>query len=99
MGEAAEGPVTLDVRHIPEEVRAGEEVEGGGGSLAGTSLEQIEKLVRGAGRYLKPRGYLVLEIGYGQKQDVLHMFGDGWGKVRSHDDLAGIPRAISAQLL
>jgi len=43
MGESPEGAVTLDVRHIPEEVRAGEDIEGGGGSLAGTSLEQIEK--------------------------------------------------------
>ncbi|MFG0283132.1 MAG: helix-turn-helix domain-containing protein, partial [Phycisphaerales bacterium JB039] len=37
--------VTLDVRHIPDEVRAGED-EGepsGGGSLAGASLQQIEK--------------------------------------------------------
>jgi two-component system response regulator HydG len=53
MGEAEEGrtPV-LDVRHIPEEVRASEDTEQdegagngsrGGGSLAGASLEQLEK--------------------------------------------------------
>ncbi|MGB2908726.1 MAG: peptide chain release factor N(5)-glutamine methyltransferase [Candidatus Aminicenantaceae bacterium] len=71
-----------------------------GALVAGeTGLEVIEKLVRGVGRYLKPRGYLVLEIGFGQQKDVLRMFGEGWGKVRSHEDLAGIPRVITAQLL
>jgi two-component system response regulator HydG len=41
--------VTIDARHVPPEVRMGDEgdAEGeggsGGGSLAGTSLEQIEK--------------------------------------------------------
>ncbi len=46
MGEAEPGrPVVLDVRHIPDEVRSGDEPEGAvtGGSLAGTSLEQLEK--------------------------------------------------------
>ncbi len=60
IGEAAAsggGAVTLDVRHIPDDVRtadgpeddasgldgAGGVVGGAGGSLAGTSLEQIEK--------------------------------------------------------
>ncbi len=64
-----------------------------------TGLEMIEKLIRGAGRYLKPHGYLVFEIGFGQKQDIQLLFGEGWGKVRSHDDLAGIPRVVTAQLL
>lgn len=39
--------VEVDARHLPEEIRAGEGLAGGeafsGGSLAGTSLEQIEK--------------------------------------------------------
>jgi two-component system response regulator HydG len=58
VGEAAASdkpgqPVVLDVRHIPDDIRIGDEGEpaegaGGGsagaaGSLAGTSLEQIEK--------------------------------------------------------
>ena len=71
-----------------------------GALVAGESgLEVIEKLVRGVGRYLKPRGHIVLEIGFGQKADVLRLFGEGWGKVRVHDDLAGIPRVVTAQLL
>ncbi len=49
MGEAEPGrEVRLDVRHIPEEIVSAdndvdEGASGGGGSLAGTSLEQIEK--------------------------------------------------------
>ncbi len=42
------GPVVLDVRHIPDDIRMSDEEpteagSGAGGSLAGTTLEQIEK--------------------------------------------------------
>jgi two-component system response regulator HydG len=47
---AASGPILLDVRHIPDDIRTADEegnheAESGttGGSLAGTTLEQIEK--------------------------------------------------------
>lgn len=55
MGEAeAQGrsqePITIDTRHIPDDIRASDDEDetgpgpaGSGGSLAGTSLEQIEK--------------------------------------------------------
>jgi DNA-binding NtrC family response regulator len=49
MGEAEEGQAArLDVRHIPDEVRSGDEADAvgegpGAGSLAGASLEQLEK--------------------------------------------------------
>jgi DNA-binding NtrC family response regulator len=43
----ANGSVSLDIRHIPDDIRTGDDdrVEGGGSpaSLAGTTLEQIEK--------------------------------------------------------
>jgi len=52
-GPAASGPVVLDVRHIPDDIRIGDDesdadAAGSGGSsqagsLAGTTLEQIEK--------------------------------------------------------
>ena len=41
-----EPPVTLDVRHIPDDIRAGDETDDDAapaGSLAGASLQQIEK--------------------------------------------------------
>ncbi len=48
MGDGTDGAITVDVRHIPDEVTSGDGPEtdgpgGSGGSLAGTSLEQIEK--------------------------------------------------------
>lgn len=45
--EAHQGPITLDVRHIPEEIVAPEDGDAGdasgAGSLAGTPLEHLEK--------------------------------------------------------
>ncbi len=47
LGEAGEGSATLDVRHIPDDVRTPDADEmpepSGAGSLAGTSLDQLEK--------------------------------------------------------
>jgi len=46
VGEAAggTGPITLEPRHIPEEIRSADgALEAGGGSLAGSSLDQLEK--------------------------------------------------------
>jgi DNA-binding NtrC family response regulator len=49
-GKPATGGIVLDVRHIPDDIRTADEegmheseTVGGGGSLAGTTLEQIEK--------------------------------------------------------
>ncbi len=63
-----------------------------------TGLEFIWKLVRGAPKYLKRGGYLVFEIGYGQKEDVLRLFdtSNKWRSVRCYEDLSGIPRVVTA---
>jgi release factor glutamine methyltransferase len=65
-----------------------------------TGLEFIQKLVKGAPAYLKPGGYLVFEIGYGQEPDVLSLFSKSnkWSSVRCFDDLSGISRVVVAQL-
>lgn len=60
-----------------------------------TGLEFIQKLIQGAGLFLKPGGYLVVEIGEGQKDEVLSLFGDEWGKAKCFNDLAGHPRAVA----
>lgn len=64
-----------------------------------TGLEFIHKLVKGAPKYLKPGGYLVFEIGYGQREDVLSLFdkSNKWTSVQCFDDLHAIPRVIVAQ--
>jgi len=63
-----------------------------------TGLEFIKSLIKGAPSFLKPGGYLCLEIGYGQKEKALSLFGDDWDDLRSYEDLSGIPRVITAQM-
>jgi release factor glutamine methyltransferase len=66
--------------------------------LAGESgLELIERLVRRAGTFLKPGGYLIFEIGEGQRDKVLGLFGKRWTEIETAWDLAGKPRVITAR--
>lgn len=62
-----------------------------------TGLEYIQELVKGAPKFLKPGGYLVFEMGCGQRQRVLEMFEKEWSRVQSFKDLCGIPRVITAR--
>jgi release factor glutamine methyltransferase len=61
-----------------------------------TGLEIYERLIPQARRVLKPRGWLILEIGYGQRPALLKLLKD-WTVVTVRDDLRGIPRVILAQ--
>lgn len=66
--------------------------------LAGESgLELIERLVRRAGTFLRPGGYLVFEIGEEQRDRVLGLFGRRWTEIETAWDLAGKPRVITAR--
>ncbi|HSA96847.1 MAG TPA: peptide chain release factor N(5)-glutamine methyltransferase [Acidobacteriota bacterium] len=66
--------------------------------LAGESgLETIERLVRRAGTFLRPGGYLIFEIGEGQRDRVLRLFGRRWTEIETAWDLAGKPRVITAR--
>jgi len=66
--------------------------------LAGESgLETIERLVRRSGTFLKPGGYLIFEIGEGQRDRVLGLFGRRWTEIETAWDLAGKPRVITAR--
>ena len=81
------GGLALEIRnHEPKRaVVAGE-----------TGLEFIHKLIQGAAPFLKPGGYLLIEIGEGQREDVLSFFGAGWSAVESYKDLSRIPRVVVA---
>ncbi len=80
---------------LPAEVR---DFEPRRALLAGASgLEAIERLVRRAGTYLRPGGYLVFEIGDGQRDRVLALFGRRWTEIETSWDLAGKPRVITAR--
>jgi release factor glutamine methyltransferase len=66
--------------------------------LAGESgLDVIERLVRRAGTFLEPGGYLIFEIGEGQRDRVLGLFGRGWTEIETAWDLSGKPRVITAR--
>jgi release factor glutamine methyltransferase len=62
-----------------------------------TGLEVIHPLIKGAARFLKPGGYLVMEIGQGQQQRILSLFDSRWMEVQAGLDLAGISRVIVAR--
>jgi release factor glutamine methyltransferase len=64
-----------------------------------TGLEVIDKLVSGAPEYLKSGGFLGIEIGFHQRDEVVNMFGKGWARIHCFEDLSGIPRLIFGQKL
>jgi release factor glutamine methyltransferase len=61
-----------------------------------TGLEIYERLIPQAARVLKPGGWLMLEIGYGQS-DALRNLMEGWTGVTMVNDLQGIPRVVLGQ--
>ena len=62
-----------------------------------TGLEFIRRLVKGSPAYLKPRAYLLFEVGYGQAERALSLFDSGWVETESFADLGGISRVIKAR--
>ena len=80
---------------LPPEVR---DFEPRRALLSGESgLELIERLVRRAGTYLRPGGYLIFEIGDGQRDRVLALFGKRWTEIETAWDMSGKPRVITAR--
>jgi release factor glutamine methyltransferase len=60
-----------------------------------TGLEVYERLIPEASRVLKPGGWLLLEIGFGQQPAVEALL-RGWRNVSVVHDLQGIPRVVQA---
>jgi release factor glutamine methyltransferase len=61
-----------------------------------TGLEVYERLIPQAHKVLKPPGWLLLEIGFGQQSAVEALL-RGWRSVSVVNDLQGIPRVLQAQ--
>jgi release factor glutamine methyltransferase len=61
-----------------------------------TGLEVYERLIPQASTVLKPRGWLMMEIGYGQRPALEALLG-GWSEVSFVPDLQGIARVVQAQ--
>jgi release factor glutamine methyltransferase len=60
-----------------------------------TGLEVYERLIPEARKVLKPGGWLLLEIGFGQQPAVEALL-RGWRSVSVDHDLQGIPRVVQA---
>jgi release factor glutamine methyltransferase len=60
-------------------------------------LSIIEKIISRAPEFLKPNGFLLLEIGFNQAVKVREMFSpDVWREITILPDLQGIPRTVKA---
>jgi len=63
-----------------------------------TGLEVIEQIIQGALPHLRPGGYLIIEMGYNQRDGVQSIFDacSSWEKVKFFKDLAGVDRVAAA---
>lgn len=62
-------------------------------------LSIIEKIIIESPFFLKPSGYLLIEIGFNQSENVREMFApDKWEAIDFLPDLQGIPRTVRAKL-
>jgi release factor glutamine methyltransferase len=61
-----------------------------------TGLEVYERLIPQAASHLKPGGWLMLEIGAGQRESVEQML-SAWHEIEFIADLRGIPRVVVAR--
>ena len=65
----------------------------------GDGLAVIRRLVAEAPEFLKPGGHLLLEIGFGQHEQVAALIDPAvWTLLDIHKDLQGIPRAVALRL-
>jgi release factor glutamine methyltransferase len=64
----------------------------------GTGLSIIGKIAIEAPKYLKPGGFLLMEIGFGQAEKVEQVFASGvWQSFEILPDLQSIPRIVKAR--
>jgi release factor glutamine methyltransferase len=87
-------PYVATTAHLPREVR---EHEPACALYAGPDgLDVYRRLIPEAARVLLPGGWLLLEIGFTQADDVSAMLGS-WTEVQVNRDLAGLPRVVMAR--
>ena len=64
----------------------------------GDGLSVIKKIVRDAPYFLKPHGFLLMEIGFDQAAQVREFFASNiWQEIETLPDLQGIPRMVKAK--
>ena len=91
--------------YVPEADRAAlapevRDYEPAGALFAGPEgLDVIRDLVPSAAAALRPAGWLVIEIGYGQADAVVDLFrASGFWQIRTVPDLQSIPRVVSGRI-
>ncbi|MFZ0921615.1 MAG: HemK/PrmC family methyltransferase, partial [Candidatus Acidiferrales bacterium] len=81
---------------LPREVREHEPREALFGGATGTEI--YARLIAEAAQQLRSGGLLVVEVGYGALEAIRPIFDNAsWKEIRVTNDLAGIPRVISAE--
>ena len=87
-----------DIPHLQREVKDFEPINALTDGKNGLSI--IKKLISESPGFLLSGGFLLIEIGFGQADEVEMMFSaDIWRSVEILPDLQGIPRTVKAQLL
>ena len=87
-----------DIDDLQAEVRDFEPLNALTDGADGLSI--IRRIVAGAPRFLKPAGWLLMEIGDGQAQAVKLLFDlKIWRSAEILPDLQGIPRTVRAQII
>ncbi len=61
-----------------------------------TGLEIYQRLIPQSRDHLKPGGWLLMEMGFGQGAALQHLLGE-WSNVSIINDLQGIPRIVQAE--
>jgi len=86
-----------DIENLQAEVRDFEPLNALTDEKDGLSI--IEKIIADAPNFLIPNGFLLMEIGFGQAEDVKQMFdAEIWQTVKILPDLQGIGRTVKAQI-
>ena len=90
-------PLT-DIENLQTEVRRFEPLYALTDGKDGLSI--IEKIINETPNFLKPGGFLLMEIGFAQSRKVRELFSpEKWQMVDILPDLQGIPRMVKAQLV
>jgi release factor glutamine methyltransferase len=86
-----------EIEHLQAEVRDFEPLKALTDGKDGLSI--IEKIILDSPKFLRPNGFLLMEIGFTQAEKVSQMFsGKVWQTVEILPDLQGIPRMVKARV-
>lgn len=87
-----------DIKNLQTEVRDFEPLSALTDGKDGFSI--IKKIIEDAPNFLKPHGFLLMEIGFNQSDKVKQMFSSKiWQSVEVLPDLQNIPRTVKAQIV